>query len=117
VYPNLRVGDAWWLPDAFTHFGNKLRHPWVIVQPYSDRRPTVIACPRTTRLEKTCRGIVIPEGVIDGFDRPGLLELRHRRVFVAREFRYFDYIGRLPEEWIRRIRDFYTGMTKGGTRR
>ncbi len=113
IAPPQKIGDVWWLPDAFTHYGSRMRHPWVVVQPYSPRRPTVVACPRTTRIQQPRRGIMLPGGILDGLDRPGLVVLTHRRVFVAQEFRNFDYLGRLPADSIKQIQVFNAGMIKG----
>ena len=117
VYQHLIFGDIWWIPDAFTGVGVKNRHPWVIVQAYSDSRPSVTACIRTTKNQNPRFGIIMPAGVVDGLDRTGLIKLRYRRTFIAREFRDFEYVGRLPDKWIRKIQDFYATIAKVGTGR
>jgi len=110
VYPKLGIGDVWWIPDQFTGFGEKQRHPWVIVRGYSERRANVVACPRTTGIGNSRHGIVTPAGVLPELDQVGLILLKHRRSFVAKEFRGFGYVGRLPEKWAQRIIDFYGSL-------
>ena len=107
VYPKLAVGDVWWIPDQFSGFGGKQRHPWVIVRGYSEQRANVIACPRTTGIGNSRRGIVTPAGVLPELDHIGLILLKHRHPFVAKDFRSFRYVGRLPENWVQKILDFY----------
>lgn len=116
VYPRLRLGDAWWIPDEITGFSQKQRHPWVVVRGYSPRLASVVACPRTTDIRCIQRGIVTPADILPGLDQDGLFLLRFRQSFVARDFCYYEYIGRLPENLIRRILDFYGTLAKGETR-
>jgi len=107
VFSRLRFGDVWWIPDSISGFGGKERHPWLIVQGYSPKRATVIACPRTTRLKNRHNGVILPAGILPELDKEGLFLLRHRRAFIPDHFRDFVYIGQLPENWIRKTLDFY----------
>jgi hypothetical protein len=117
VYPQLRVGDVWWIPDSMSDFGESQRHPWVIVRGYSLGRANVMACPRTTKIAGTRRGLVTPPGILPGLDQRGLILLRFRRSFVAKHFRDFEYIGQLPNTWIQKIRAFYKASATGRTKK
>jgi mRNA-degrading endonuclease toxin of MazEF toxin-antitoxin module len=112
VYPRLRLGDVWWIPDDVSGFGDGQRHPWVIVRGYSPRRANILACPRTTTIRSPQRGIVTPAGILPDLDQDGFILLMLRRSFVAKGFRRFDYIGRLPEGWLQKIRSFYEALVK-----
>jgi len=113
VYPKLRLGDVWWIPDDVSGFGEGQRHPWVVVRSYSTRRASIIACPRTTTASNPQRGIVTPAGILPSLDQDGLIVLKLRRSFVARDFRSFEYVGRLPQSWRQKIVDFYRSLTEG----
>jgi mRNA-degrading endonuclease toxin of MazEF toxin-antitoxin module len=117
VYPCLTLGDIWWIPDEVTGFADKQRHPWVVLQGFSNRRTTIVACPRTTSTKNHRDGILMPAGLVPGLDRPGLIMLRHRRSFTARMFREFEYVGRLPDDFIKRIREYQSTVAKGKTTR
>jgi hypothetical protein len=56
-----------------------------------------------------------PAKVLPELEKDGAILLGFRRPFAAEKFREFDYIGRLPDEWIRKLRD---GMKRqiGGIR-
>ena len=105
VYSNLTIGDTWWIPDAVTGL-SKQRHPWIIVRGYVPGQAGVIACLRTTTFAQSNqkRGIVVPAGVLPELDKDGLLILEFARTFDAVAFRDFQYIGRLPSEWIEKVR-------------
>jgi mRNA-degrading endonuclease toxin of MazEF toxin-antitoxin module len=108
VYSTLQVGDVWWVPDSVTGL-SKHRHPWVIVRGYTTTQSGIVACLRTTTFTRRDEklGILTPPGIISGLDREGLIVLRSRRTLDAAEFRNieYEYIGRLPEEWIEKIHD------------
>mgnify|MGYP001091225014 CR=1 FL=1 len=108
VYPYLRLGDVWWIPDGVTKFGNRERHPWVIVGPYSLRRANIFASPRTTKNLNKSKGVITPGGNPPGLDEEGIVLLNFRRPFSPKDFRDFDYVGRLPPDIIKEIRKFYT---------
>ncbi len=111
VLSKLRIGDVWWIPDAVTGFSNKERHPWVITQGYSARRASVIACPRTTT-GKT-QGILTPSAILPGLERPGIILVGFRRQFLAKAFRGYEYVGRLPKKYIDEIEDWLLEFAKG----
>jgi hypothetical protein len=113
VFSRLRIGDIWWIPDAVTGFADKERHPWVITKGYCPHRATIVACPRTTLLKGQYRGIMTPANILPGLDRAGLVEISFRRSFRARDFREYEYIGRFPDEYIKRIRDFLDAVLPG----
>lgn len=114
VYPRLRFGDVWWIPDEITGFAEKEKHPWVVVKGYSPGRITVVVCPRTTSRINLQRGIITPAGVLEGLDQPGLFVLEHRRVLPAEEFKDFSYIGYLSENWRQNIKTFIHSLAKRG---
>jgi len=116
LYPQLRLGDVWWIPDSITGFSNnKSQHPWVIVNGYQPRSMNVVVCPRTSSYQwkDTKRGILTSANILPGLEKEGLFVLRLRRTFPATHFDSFEYIGRLPEVIIKRIQDFYLGLANG----
>jgi hypothetical protein len=82
VYAQMQFGDMWWIPDEQTGFGRRGRHPWVVLEGYQTSRPTVIICPRTSQIEPPRPGLLMPAGVLDGLDRPGLVLIIPIRVLV-----------------------------------
>ena len=106
IYPSLRFGAAFWIPDAETGFGSETAHPWVIIGAYQPGRPTVVACPRTSSRphERGLAGLVIPAGVIAGLDKEGCVLLDLATPFMAYRFREYDYVGTLDEKWCARLR-------------
>ena len=105
VAPNLTFGDVWLIPDEVSGFGTKVHHPWVIVRGYSPRQSNVVACPRTTKLDNQ-NGLLVPAGTIQSFDKDGVILLRHRRSFIAKDFTRFTYLERLPDPWCEDIHSF-----------
>lgn len=109
LYPHLEFGDMWWIPDEITSFSStKERHPWVIVNGYSPHIASVIVSPRTSsfRSNQLSRGLITPANILPGLEKEGLLVLTHRRAFATVKFSDFEYIGRLPDSWIKRIQKF-----------
>ena len=116
LYSQLAFGDVWWIPDTITGFSiEKIRHPWVIVNGYSSHMASVIVSPRTTsyRPKNVKRGILTPANILPGLGKEGLLLLHHRRTFSTTIFRDLEYIGRFPESWRKKIRDFYQALAEG----
>jgi len=113
VYPKLRLGDVWWIADHVSGFGERGRHPWAIVRGYDTITVGVVACPRTTKISSARRGIVTPAGILPGLDQDGFIVLKHRQLFLAKDFRSFDYVGRLSERCIGKIQNFYRVMAEG----
>jgi mRNA-degrading endonuclease toxin of MazEF toxin-antitoxin module len=116
LYPNLNKGDVWWIPDEITSFSiDKERHPWIIVNGYSNPSTSVILCPRTTsyRTNDNYKGILTPRNIIPGLEKEGLLLLKHRRNFPVAIFQRCEYIGRMPNDILNEIQKFYNGLTTG----
>jgi hypothetical protein len=116
LYPQLELGDVWWISDSITGFSiDRAQHPWVIVNGYSPSVASVIASPRTTSYLSTYvkRGLMTPANILPGLEKEGLLLLHHRRTFPATKFRDFEYIGKLPEPWRKKIRAFYQALAEG----
>lgn len=109
LYSRLKVGDMWWIPDIISGFGQKEKHPWVVVVDYKPNRPPVLACPRTTEVRGRKDELRTPAKVLDGLEKEGAILLGHRRPFLSEKFREFEYIGRLSDEWIRKLQG---GMKK-----
>jgi hypothetical protein len=107
VYTDLQLGDVWWIPDSVTGL-SKQRHPWVVVRAYASTSASATVCLRTTTFQPrdVAHGIILPEGVLPGLDKPGLIIPGHRRVLPAANFREYEHIGRLPDEWVQRILKF-----------
>lgn len=116
VYPKLQLGDVWWIPDDISGFSDRERHPWVIVRSYSPNQSHVVACPRTTQTTSPQHGLATPAGVLPGLDKRGFLLLKFRRPFIAKGFREYRYIGKLPHHWIEEIRTFYRGQAQDKAR-
>lgn len=104
LYNRLEVGDMWWIPDSVSGFGQGKNHPWVVVVPSKPNRLPVLACPRTTKRGRRKDALYTPAGVLPKLDKEGAILLGFRRSFEAGAFRDFDYIGRLPDEWVRKIK-------------
>lgn len=115
VYSLLQFGDMWWVPDSRSAFGSRDRHPWVVIGAFTPNQPTVMVCPRTSQLEPP-RGLLNPANILEGLDRPGLFLYSKRQIMNAIDFRDFDYIGRLPESWKTKLREYLrTSRGKGRT--
>jgi hypothetical protein len=115
VSSKLSQGDVWSVPDDVTGFGDKDKHPWVVIKGHRAGRNYVVVSPRTTTFEKSDdgkRGIITPAGVIADLDKEGLILLKHRTKLTVEEFRDFLYLGRLPEKWIRAIQAFQRKSVK-----
>lgn len=107
VYPELRFGAFYWIPDEDSCFGYREKHPWVIVAPLQPGRLSVQACPRTSSRSYAHGGneLVMPAGILEELDRDGLLVLDRRQPFLAIRFKSYRLIGHLPEAWQRRLRE------------
>jgi hypothetical protein len=105
VYPALKFGSVFWIPDETTGFGRDGEHPWVIVDPYRPGRPTVFACPRTSQVDRNvANGLFTPAGVIDEWDRDGVILLSMRRSLLAKDFAFYRQARDLPPEWQEKLR-------------
>ena len=110
VYPSLKFGALYHIPDIDSGFGRYSdhdRHPWVVITPYDPQRPMITACPRTSSKSQADRAgeLFIPGGILEELERDGVVILRIQRAFPAKKFRYYDYIGLLPEVWQDKLRD------------
>jgi mRNA-degrading endonuclease toxin of MazEF toxin-antitoxin module len=104
VYPSLKFGTFYHIPDidsGFGRCGDHDKHPWVVITPYDPQRPMITACPRTSSKRQADRAgeLFIPGGILEELERDGVVILRKSRSFPAKNFRYYDYIGLLPEAW------------------
>jgi mRNA-degrading endonuclease toxin of MazEF toxin-antitoxin module len=108
VYPNLEFGAFFRIPNDETGFGDDRRgwHPWVIIVPYAKGRATVTLCPRTSSGQSKSgrRELVTPADVVPGLDRSGRILLHLRRPLPISNFRNYDKIGRLSDEWCEQLR-------------
>ena len=75
IYSRLRVGDVWWIPDEISRFGTGTRekHPWVVVAPYREDRPPVMACPRTTSQRNRKDELYSPANLLPELDKEGFI--------------------------------------------
>lgn len=104
VYPSLKFGAVWWIPDEMTGFDVATEHPWIVVVPYQQGRPVIVACPRTSQVDRNQgKGLFLPAGAVAGLDRDGIVLVQVRRTLVAADFRYYRHAGYLPEEWQQRL--------------
>ena len=104
VYPSLKFGAFYHIPDADSGFGGNGdhdKHPWVVITPYDPKRPMITACPRTSSKSQANRAgeLFMPGGILQELGRDGVVILKMQRAFPAKNFRYYDYIGLLPEVW------------------
>lgn len=104
VYPSLKFGAFYQIPDLDSGFhkgGDHGSHPWMVLTSYEPQRPMIMACPRTSSRSKACGAgeILMPGDILKGLERDGVVILRFQRPFPAKNFRYYDYIGLLPEIW------------------
>lgn len=110
VYSKLARGDVWSIPDQVTGFGEKDKHPWVVVRNYKRGSSFVEISPRTTKFKRGDdgkQGIITPAGIIPELNKEGLILLKHRVKLTVEEFRDYVYLGRLPDQWIQRLQDFH----------
>lgn len=115
VYPKLKVGHVWQIPDEISGFGDKDTHPWIVVRDFQNGQSSVMVSPRTTSVKSGKRGIVTPAGLLSGLDKEGVIVLKHRRSFSVEMFRDLTYLGCLPDTWIYKITDFYQREMKART--
>jgi len=104
VYPLLKFGAFYHIPDTDSGFGrcgNHDKHPWVVITPYDLQRPMITACPRTSSKSQAKRAgeLFLPGGILEELERDGVVILKQQKPFPAKNFRYYDYIGLLPEVW------------------
>lgn len=104
VYPSLKFGAFYHIPDIDSGFGRNGdhdKHPWVIITPYDPQRPMITACPRTSSKSQANRAgeLFIPGGILEELERDGVVILKLQRSFPANNFRFYDYIGLLPDVW------------------
>ncbi|MGI8549445.1 MAG: hypothetical protein ACR2PL_01425 [Dehalococcoidia bacterium] len=117
VYPSLTFGAVFWIPDEISGFGPSGEHPWVIVVPYRPGEPVVMACPRTSQVERNVEnGLLLPAGTVQGLDRDGIILLAIRRRLIAADFRSYRHAGNLPDAWRERLRS-EIAMVAGRNRR
>ncbi len=110
VYPSLKFGAFYHIPDADSGFGGNGdhdKHPWVVITPYDPQRPMITACPRTSSKSQAGRigELFIPGGILEELERDGVVILKIQRSFPAKNFRFYDYIGLLPEVWQGNLRN------------
>lgn len=108
VYPFLKVGDVWWIPDEITNFGNRQKHPWIVITPYRHTMPNVTIAPRTTSFRKNdkSRGVITPAGIPPGLDMEGLFLLDLLRTFPIEKFVYCDYVNQLDTHYVQLIKEY-----------
>ncbi len=110
VYPSLKVGAFYYIPDiesGFGRYGNHDKHPWVVITPYDPQRPMITVCPRTSSKNQAngAGELFMPGGILGELERDGVVILKIQRPFPAKNFRYYDYIGLLPEAWQDKLKD------------
>lgn len=108
IQPFLKIGDVWWIPDEITKFGNRQKHPWIVITPYRDTISNVTIAPRTTSFRKNdkSRGVITPAGIPPGLDMEGLFLLDLLRTFPIEKFVYCDYVNRLDTHYVQLIKEY-----------
>ena len=106
VYPAIRFGAVFWIPDEDSGLGGEGAHPWIIISDYQPGVPVVTACLRTSsNLQQNIKkGLYQPAGVLAGLDREGVILTGVRRPFEVYKFRDYRYGGQLPQEWLDKLR-------------
>ena len=106
VYPTLKFGAVYWIPNIDSGISEEGAHPWVIISDYQPGTPVVTACLRTSSSlhQKIKKGLYHPAGILDGLDRDGIILTSVRRPFNVKKFRDYRYEGQLPEEWQVKLR-------------
>jgi hypothetical protein len=110
VYPSLKFGAFYHIPDIdseFGRYGDHDKHPWVVITPYDPQRPMITACPRTSSKRQANRAgeLFMPGGILEELERDGVVIIKMPKPFPAKNFRYYNYIGLLPESWQDKLRD------------
>lgn len=106
VYPKLKFGVVFWIPDADSNIGGERAHPWVIISDYRPGNPVITACLRTTSnlKQKIKTGLKQPAGILTGLDREGVILTGMRIPFTVSKFRDYRYEGQLPQEWVDQLK-------------
>ena len=106
VYPNLKFGAVFWIPDEDSGIGGEGLHPWVIVSDYKPGDVVMTACLRTSSnlAENIKHGLYQPAGIIAGLDRDGVIRTVVRTPFEVQKFRDYRYVGQLPQEWVDKLK-------------
>lgn len=109
IYPSLKFGAFYHIPDMDSGFGEDgtKDHPWVLITSFEAQHPTIIACPRTsTRSQpRGKREFGMPGGILPELERDAVVILNIQRPFPAKNFRYYKFIGHLPDAWQNKLRD------------
>jgi hypothetical protein len=113
LYDKLRVGNMWWIPDDISKFGQGDTHPWIVVVDYKPNHPPILACPRTTKIGKRSDEFLTPAHVLPDLEKEGAILLTFRRSFATEKFREFDYIGRLPDDWLVKFQQAFRTRSRG----
>lgn len=87
-------------------WGDREKHPWVIVRPYAAGVPTVALCIRTTQ-GLDCVDyyeLFMPKDIVPGLHKDGKIRLSYRRTLPCAAVKEQEYLGQLPDDWIERLR-------------
>lgn len=103
--PDVRFGVAYWIPDDESGIDTRRAHPWVITRPPMPGDPVVVASPRTTsRRRASSFDLLTPGGLLPELDDEGWVLVTWSRRFPRRNFVGYRIIGRLPQEWLGKLR-------------
>ncbi len=106
IYPNLKLGAVFWIPNKESGIDGDGEHPWIIISNYEPGIQVITACLRTTtNMQKNeKRGLKQPAGVLAGLNREGVIVTGMRRSFQISKFRDYRYEGQLPQEWVDKLK-------------
>ena len=106
VYPTLKFGAVYWIPDEDSELGGDGAHPWIVISDYRPGMSVVTACLRTSSNIRQSEkgGLYQPAGVLPGLNREGVVLPGVRKPFEAQKFRDYRYEGQLPEEWVTKLK-------------
>jgi hypothetical protein len=106
VYPKLKFGAVFWIPDEVSGIGGEGAHPWVIVSDYRSGNSVVTGCLRTTSdlQHNKKRGLYQPANILLGLDKEGVILTGMRRPFDVQGFKYYRYEGQLPQDWLDQLK-------------
>jgi hypothetical protein len=103
--PDMRFGVIYWIPDDESGIETRRAHPWVITRPPTKGDPMVLASPRTTSSRRAGPSdLAMPGGILPELEEEGWILVTWTQRFPPRNFGDYRLIGRLPQEWLGKLR-------------
>jgi hypothetical protein len=86
------------IPSRKRRKGRTRDHPFVVIKYFRETNNIVLCALRTTDLSR--KGLITPENVLPGLDKPGVIVLDEQFKIDAQKFVEFNCLGILPEMYI-----------------